>query len=157
VRSIQARAEYLMDLMPRLQKGIGERIALPPHSAAHLMTPGQVHLLFGLEQGPATMGELARRAQVTMSTMTEAVTRLVRQGWVARVTDPRDRRVVRIQFTPRGRTRFRRMRGQMQDHFVVLLRTLTDLQQRRMVGAFRTIERVLLAPPVRVPGRRQDA
>ena len=155
VRIVQARAEYIMSLMPRLRKRISERIALPAQTSESLVTVGQMHLLFDLEHGPATMGELAQRAHVTLSTMTEAVNRLVKQGLVERLSDARDRRVVRIQFSVKGRERYHRLRIQMRRHFTALLSTMTESQQRRFISAFKTIESIILP---RTPlGRRRKS
>jgi MarR family transcriptional regulator, organic hydroperoxide resistance regulator len=50
------------------------------------------------------MGDLAARLGVAMSTATQVADRLEQRGWVQRVDDPEDRRVVRLALTPQGRT-----------------------------------------------------
>jgi DNA-binding MarR family transcriptional regulator len=52
--------------------------------------------------GPLTLGELARAEQVRPPTMTRIVTGLEKEGLVKRKGDPRDRRVTRIEATPKG-------------------------------------------------------
>lgn len=49
------------------------------------------------------MGDLARRLGITPATATAAANRLVRNGWVVRVPDQDDRRVIRLAVTPHGR------------------------------------------------------
>jgi DNA-binding MarR family transcriptional regulator len=49
------------------------------------------------------MGDLAERLGVAMSTATLLADRLEQRGWVQRVDDPEDRRVVRLALTPEGR------------------------------------------------------
>ena len=52
--------------------------------------------------GPLTLGELARAEQVKPPTMTRIVTGLEKEGLVKRKGDPRDRRLTRIEATPKG-------------------------------------------------------
>ena len=53
--------------------------------------------------GPLTLGELARAEQVKPPTMTRIVTGLEEKGLVKRKGDQRDRRLTRIEATPKGR------------------------------------------------------
>lgn len=50
-----------------------------------------------------TMGQLSKGLEVSLSTLTGIVERLVRDGYVVRERDEKDRRVVRVRLTPRGR------------------------------------------------------
>lgn len=54
-----------------------------------------------------TMSETAATLGVTTGTLTVAVDRLVRKGYIERRRDPSDRRVVRIQLTKKGKLAFR--------------------------------------------------
>ena len=49
------------------------------------------------------MGELSEALSVPLSTATRVVNTLVASGYAHRFSDPQDRRVVRVAFTPRGR------------------------------------------------------
>lgn len=52
--------------------------------------------------GESTMSDLAHSMSVTTAAMTGIVDRLVREGYVSRLHDPEDRRVVRIKLTAKG-------------------------------------------------------
>lgn len=80
--------------------------------------------LYGTER--ATMGELADTLGIGVSTLTGIVDRLVDHGFVARETDPHDRRVVVARLAPEGsavvdelflcaRDRLGRVLGQLSD------------------------------------------
>lgn len=56
-----------------------------------------------LHHDGCTMGELAADRMVVRSGASRVVDDLVRAGLVERQPDPRDRRVVRLRITPRGR------------------------------------------------------
>lgn len=51
---------------------------------------------------PITMSELAQAARMPKQQMTKMVNRLVEPGFVERVYDPADRRVIRIQLTEKA-------------------------------------------------------
>lgn len=60
-------------------------------------------VLATLSGGPGeTVSGLADACLLQQPTMTKLLDRMVRDGLVKRLPDPRDRRVVRIQMTPRG-------------------------------------------------------
>jgi DNA-binding MarR family transcriptional regulator len=57
-------------------------------------------------EGPITMGELSRDLEVPLSTATRTMDWLVNNGYAQRLPDPRDRRVVRVELTGKGRETF---------------------------------------------------
>jgi len=105
------------------------------------LTPPQIHALLWLgEDGPLTMGELARRVAVTEKTVTGIVDRLERDGHLARERDAGDRRVVRTRLTPRGEEAYRRIDGEIHGSVQRLL-GLLDAQDRRAL--LRIVERII--------------
>lgn len=68
------------------------------------ITLAQLRLLYILQaEGNVPVGYLAERMGVRPSTVTGMMNRLSRQRLVRRRTDPRDRRVVRVELTQAGR------------------------------------------------------
>jgi DNA-binding MarR family transcriptional regulator len=72
-------------------------------AAAGLTAPRLSALSVLVFRGPATLSELAAAEQVRPPTMTRLVQGLERDGLVNRRADPADRRVSRIEATPRGK------------------------------------------------------
>ena len=67
------------------------------------LTSAQANTLLGLGRlGEVTMNGLADEMLLHGTTMTRMVDSLVTRGLVERVTDPKDRRVVRVRLTPAG-------------------------------------------------------
>lgn len=66
--------------------------------------PGsQSHILFTLERsGPKKMSELASILYLTPGAVTTASDRLIENGYIARVRDEEDRRVVHLELTTKG-------------------------------------------------------
>jgi DNA-binding MarR family transcriptional regulator len=56
--------------------------------------------------GPITMGELSRDLEVPLSTATRTMDWLVINGYAQRLPDPKDRRVVRVELTGKGKETF---------------------------------------------------
>ncbi len=52
---------------------------------------------------PITMGELSRDLEVPLSTATRTVDWLVNNGYARRLPDPKDRRIVRVELTGKGK------------------------------------------------------
>lgn len=68
------------------------------------ITQSQMFVLLALhDRKQCTVGELARERGVSLPTITGIVDRLIRTKLVERVGDPRDRRVVLVKLTPKGK------------------------------------------------------
>ncbi len=101
---------------------------------------GEMHTLEGIGlYGNKTMSETAATLGITTGTLTVAIDRLVRKGYVERRRDLRDRRVVRIQLTKKGKLAFR-----MHNKFHTLLvdrltSPLDDHEQQLLLDMLRNI------------------
>ena len=131
--------------------------AVQVHSKATLRATGlsgpQLWALTLLEAEPGlSLGELARRMYAHPSTVSGVVARLVRRGAVRRVTDPRDRRGVRLSLTPSGRRVLRRCPPPVQVaiHRVLLRMPAGRLRQIKEALSLIVLETEVidLAPPL---------
>ena len=61
-----------------------------------------IGLVFSSYDGPITMGELSRDLNIPLSTATRTMDWLVENGYAQRLSDPQDRRVVRVGLTDAG-------------------------------------------------------
>jgi DNA-binding MarR family transcriptional regulator len=92
----QARA--IATLMPALMRML---LTFDRDPAAELPL-AQLRVCIILFEGPRSMSALAREFGVSLSAMTRIADRLERTRLVKRVTEGKDRRVRRLQLTPRG-------------------------------------------------------
>ncbi len=76
-----------------------------------------------------TMGELSSALAVPLSTATRTVNWLVDAGYVERLSDPEDRRIVRVALTPRGRDLYRTMQKYIEDRVHQILSCLSAREQ----------------------------
>jgi DNA-binding MarR family transcriptional regulator len=90
----------LMQLFPRVSRGMRrwQDGAAPPASAP--LTPRHVAALEQLRAGQLTVGELASRLGLSMPTVSGVLADLDRAGFVERHPDPADRRRTIVQFAP---------------------------------------------------------
>lgn len=71
----------------------------------------QLHLLHQLcEVESLTMSDIAQRCHLSLSSATQIIDRLVKDGSIERGVDEHDRRIVRIAITKAGRQLFEEMR-----------------------------------------------
>lgn len=68
-----------------------------------------IGFVFSRQETPITMGDLSRTLGVPFSTATRTVDWLVESGYVQRLADPEDRRVVRVELTEAGAELYRAM------------------------------------------------
>jgi DNA-binding MarR family transcriptional regulator len=68
-----------------------------------------IGFIFSRQSIPITMGDLSRVLGVPFSTATRTVDWLVDNGYVQRLADPEDRRVVRVDLTDAGKELYRTM------------------------------------------------
>jgi DNA-binding MarR family transcriptional regulator len=92
--------------------------------------------------GPQTMGELARREGVTLPTASRLVEALVGAGLVLRAPDSADRRIVRIEVTPKGRTLMEQGRARRIGALERELAPLDDAELDALAGAVAALERL---------------
>jgi len=74
------------------------------------LTPAQFKTLFMVRRmQPCKMSELSEHSHVSTSSLTIMLNKLVEDGFVERLSDPADRRVVRVRLTPPGEALLRQV------------------------------------------------
>lgn len=105
------------------------------------LTAAQLSLLASLEAyGPIRPGELAAKEQVTAATMTRSIVWVVERGLARRVSDPDDRRSVRIQLTAEGAGLLATLRAVRTAEFTRRVGALSDEERCTLVRALPALE-----------------
>ena len=82
---------------------------------------------------PITMGELSQALDVPLSTATRIVDWLVKNGFIARLADPEDRRVVRVTLTESGQAMHQAGNELIRKRAEILLRHFTASERQELV------------------------
>ena len=122
--SLEAFADRVMELFPQLARSIAR------HENNYLtkgvITPPQVWVLRRLtQQRECTMCELADFMKMGLSSVTGMVDRLVNQGLVNRRRTEKDRRIVFVDITVKGRKILREIMEQHRNTTLNLFESLT--------------------------------
>ena len=112
------------------------------------LSPTVIKMLFAFldEEASYPIGRLADNAHVKRSTITDMVDRLEKDALLERITDARDRRVVKVRLTDKGRklkSDFTRMcRSEFQDIFSQLSKTETDTLIHHLEEAHNLLKKI---------------
>jgi DNA-binding MarR family transcriptional regulator len=106
-------------------------------------TATQVAAVATIERhGPMTLGELAERERVSPPMVTKIVATLEELGLIAKVTDPADRRVCRVELNAAGRTWLRDSRARANVWLAARLEDFSDDERARLVDVIPLLERL---------------
>jgi DNA-binding MarR family transcriptional regulator len=92
------------------------------------------------------MSELARFINVTTAAMTGIVDRLVRDGYIARINDPKDRRIVKVKLTPKGRNAVDKMSEQRKKIAMKLFERISEKEREDYLGILTHISEQIVEP-----------
>lgn len=101
------------------------------------LTSAQVHavIALGLDEAPMSMSALAQRIDAALPAVTGVVDRLERDGFVERLRDDNDRRVVLVGLTEKGRATSRQADEHMSTMLCLFLAALPDAERATLVDS----------------------
>ena len=108
------------------------------------VSPHQVGLLFSIKYRPGvTVGELAADDRVSTAAMSKRITRLERDGLVARTPSEADRRCIGLTLTDEGQRTLRRVRSRRTAWLATRLNALTHDELAAVEAAAEPLARLL--------------
>src|SRR5689334_21517276 len=125
-------ARLLLETIPNLMRSLHLISRQCRNDDEEPLNMGQFRMLAMLHEAPRTLSELAASHHVTPSTMSRTIDVLVRKAWVARETDPADRRQVILTLTDDGQAALRAMGRHVQDAVTGMLARLDDDERARL-------------------------
>lgn len=133
--SVVTEAVAELDSFIRRQK---RRIAAAQGRSTMSMT--HLHVLMVLDaEGAVPMSHVAESLACSFPNATGIVDRMEERGYVERLRDERDRRLVLVRLTPEGRLALGRLETMRQQHLRGLLETMSAGEQRTCRDAFRLL------------------
>ncbi len=98
------------------------------------VTPPQFDALCALREfGNLAMGELCQKLGTACSTATDLIDRMERNGYVERVRDTNDRRVIRLKITPKGHEVVENVLAASRAQLAVQLEPMDVSDQERLI------------------------
>ncbi len=92
-----------------------------------------------IQHGPMSMGELAGRLYLEISTMTRVVDQLVAEELAARVADAADRRVCRVQISAKGTALITQIRDELLKEYEAVLRNVPSESREAVIDAMSSL------------------
>jgi MarR family transcriptional regulator, organic hydroperoxide resistance regulator len=135
----QALVDRMAELKPALDRKM--RVRLPDDLRADLqsVTIHQLEALGLLERGGLRMSELARELDISEPASTALADRLVRGGLAERHADPDDRRIVRLELSPKGRDLMSRWASHRRRMMNATFEVLSDRQLAALIDILETL------------------
>jgi len=108
----------------------------------HGVTLSQCHTIDVLaKRGSLAMNELSRQMGLKKSTMTRIVNKMVQRGWIERVRDERDSRLVNIRLTRKGRGMAEKLDLSSREYIQRVLRHVPLEKMAQVVESLRWISK----------------
>ena len=101
--------------------------------------PGsQSHIMYLLNQdGPQKMSELAQAIHLSNGAVTAASDQLIEHGYITRIHDEKDRRIVRLDLTVKGKETLDHLEKEGRDILAQVFHEATDEDIERMYTIFK--------------------
>jgi DNA-binding MarR family transcriptional regulator len=113
------------------------------------ITPALLHLLLIIDENPGvTMSKIAAAHGIDRASVAPAVQRMQRQGWIARVASPTDKRALMLRCTERGRARAFATLRKAQAVEAAVFGVLSGQEQKALLGLLHRIARAARPLPV---------
>ncbi len=93
--------------------------------------------------GSKTMSEIAAELEITMGTLTTAVDKLIRKGYLERNRSDSDRRIVNVSLTQRGKLAYRIHEKFHMDMVKAIMSDFTSEEEEILLNALRKLNRHL--------------
>ena len=113
--------------------------AIRRSGTASQLTVAQFSTLRLLDEGELAVGELARTLRVAMPTVTQSVDSLAAKGLVARYSDERDRRQVKLRITPEGQSLLGDCRRSVEAYMAHILSSWPERRRGELASALEEI------------------
>lgn len=117
-------ADKMSEFMPVIMKEFGKRVT--EIYKGKITFPQVLIMDFLNKNGKSKMTDIAQFMGVTTAAMTGIVGRLVKSGYVARLHDPEDRRIIKIKPTAKGSDLVKKVNTQRKQMIINMFGKITE-------------------------------
>lgn len=141
----QSIPQQILDTLPLVMRTVAAHMRQSGHIAdmPHFRTLGMLS-----HHQSCNLSELAEKQFVSLPTMSNSISKLVERGWVRRVPDEHDRRMVRIELTSEGKSVLEKARQMVEKQVAVLLGPLSRTDQKKLAEGLTILQKVFAAPEI---------
>ena len=137
--NIDSVVENLMSLQPLLYKNF-----IKTAKRSSPMTPGALFVMSVLKRcGMCPMSEIGRRLSMPKPHVTTHVDKLIAEGMVERMSDPKDRRIINIRITERGIQHIEEIKKEISEGLRTRLETLEKNTIEELQKASQKVREIL--------------
>ena len=104
-----------------------------------LSSPQMPVVMLVAQAGQVSVKDIASRFNITSSAATQLVQTLIRHDILRKTTDTQDRRVVRIEFTAKGKRTFSALRSNMLVEIEKVFKPVPDRELTEMISSFEKV------------------
>ena len=140
--SLSEFADKLNRIMPVIMKEFARRNA-NELSKGKITLPQLFTLGFLNEKGESRMTDLARFMKVSTAAMTGVVDRLVRDAYILRVYDPKDRRIIKVKLTSKGVQLIKKINQQKRQMVINVFGEITQVEREEYLRILTRIYDIL--------------
>lgn len=129
-------------LLPQLMRGFARRES-NPLSRGKITLPQLWALEYIADHPGCPTNELAHFLKISRPAATGLTDRLVAQGWVRRVDDARDRRMIRLEITTKGRQLFQSVWNEKKKELMRVFGHLSAQERSRYIATLEKVASIL--------------
>ena len=134
-------AENLIAIHPLLYKSLSK-----PLRTKTSVTPGGMFVMGRLKRhGTLSMSDIGRCLSMPKPHITVIIDRLIEEGYVERLSDPHDRRIVNVLITPKGLTDFEEIKLAVSETLKSKLILLSDDELEILATASQQVKDILIS------------
>ena len=141
-KDITQFSQEVFELVPHLVRGMFKR-KMDALGKGYITLPQYLSLELIDSYGLLKMKEIARELNVTLPAATGMIERLYKLGLVKREYEPRDRRVIEIILTPKGKKVLNDVRRKRRKAIEEVFSNLSERERRAYLNILRKVKSIL--------------
>jgi DNA-binding MarR family transcriptional regulator len=135
-------ADKMNEIMPTLIKEFARRQTNELYKGK-ITLPQFLIMEFLDRQGEGKMTDLARFMRVTTAAMTGIIDRLVKYGYVSRIPDLKDRRIIKVRLTVKGLELVKKVRRERRQMFLDIFGRISEEDRENYLRILMQIREIL--------------
>ena len=146
-------AENIILIVPQIMRIVTAELRQTPYP----VVPAHLGVLSMLAHQSANLSELAEATAVSLPTMSNTISYMVREGWVQRTRAQHDRRMLLIEITPTGQMMVAEIYEQLISHLQTLLNPLSTTDEATLQAGLTILQTVFeKLPPIQTKENLND-